>query len=149
RANASLAPGQVMIVSVVGTPRDGEDFYEDFVHAARSALEGGAKVIEADLSCPYVSTCEGSLFTSPEAVFEISRRMKLALGSIPLVIKVGVIENKEVLRNVMRAAAKGGASAICGINTVSMKVVKGDGTPALGEKRLRSGVCGGPIREAA
>ncbi|MCC5831524.1 MAG: hypothetical protein JJU12_00570 [Chlamydiales bacterium] len=149
RANASLAPGQVMIVSVVGTPREGEDFYEDFVHAARIALEGGAKIIEADLSCPNVVTCEGSLFTNPEAVFEISRRMKQAIGSIPLVIKVGVIEEKEVLKNVMHAAAKGGASAICGINTVSMKVVKSDGTPALGEKRLRSGVCGGPIREAA
>lgn len=149
RANASLAPAQVMIVSVVGTPRENEDFYEDFVHAARIALEAGAKIIEADLSCPNVATCEGSLFTSPEAVFEISRRMKLALGSVPLVIKVGVIEDKEVLRKVMRAAAKGGAQAICGINTVSMKVVKEDGTPALGEKRLRSGVCGGPIREAA
>lgn len=149
RANASLAPGQIMIVSVVGTPRPDEDFHEDFVCAARIALEGGAKIIEADLSCPNVSTCEGSLFTSPEAVYDISSRMKKVLGPVPLIIKIGVIEEQQVLREVMRAAAKGGAQAICGINTVSMKVVKEDGTPALGEKRLRAGVCGGPIREAA
>ncbi len=149
RANEALAPGQVMIVSIVGTPRPNEDFYEDFVRAAEIALEGGAKIIEADLSCPNVTTCEGSLFTSPEAVYEISSRVKKAIGPVPLIIKVGVIEDKEVLRRVMCAAAKGGVQAICGINTVSMKVVKGDGTPALGEKRLKSGVCGGPIREVA
>ncbi len=149
RANASLTPGQVMIVSVVGTPRPGEDFYEDFVHAARIALDGGAKIIEADLSCPNVTTCEGSLFTDPDAVFEICSRMKGMMGTVPLVIKVGVIEEIEVLRQVMQAAAKAGVQAICGINTVSMKVVKEDGSPALGEKRLRSGVCGGPIHLAA
>lgn len=148
-ANNSLSPGQVMIVSVVGTPRPEEDFFEDFVAATRIALAGGARIIEADLSCPNVSSCEGSLFTNPDAIYEISRRMKQVMGTVPLVIKVGVIEEKEILRQVMLSAAKGGVQAICGINTVSMKVVKGDGTPALGEKRLRAGVCGGPIHSAA
>ena len=138
-----------MIVSIVGTPREGEDFIEDFVHCARIAIEGGAKIIEADLSCPNVVTCEGSLFTSPDMVFEISRRMKKAMGSIPLVIKVGVIEEEEIMRQVMEAAARAGVQAICGINTMSMKVVKPNGEPALGEKRLKAGVCGSPIREVA
>lgn len=149
RANASLAPGQVMIVSIVGTPRPNEDFVEDFALAARIAVEGGAKIIEADLSCPNVTTCEGSLFTSPEMVFDIATRIKGAIGNVPLVIKVGVIPQKEVMREVMLAAAKGGVQAICGINTISMNVIKEDGTPALGEKRLKSGVCGGPIRDVA
>jgi len=148
-ANASLAPGQVMIVSVVGTPREGEDFVEDFVSAARIALKGGAKIIEADLSCPNVTTCEGSLFTNPEMVFEISSRINQAIGSVPLVIKVGVIADADVLRAVMFAAAKAGVQAICGINTMSMKVVDANGSAALGEKRLKAGVCGGPIREVA
>lgn len=149
RARASLAPGQVMIVSVVGTPRDGEDFLEDFAIASQIALAGGAQIIEADLSCPNVVTCEGSLFTSPEMVFEIATRMKRVIGSVPLVIKVGVVEEEEVLRKVMLAAARGGVNAICGINTMSMKVIKETGEPALGEKRLQSGVCGGPIRSVA
>jgi dihydroorotate dehydrogenase (NAD+) catalytic subunit len=148
-ANASLAPGQVMIVSIVGTPRDGEDFVEDFALCARVALEGGAKIIEADFSCPNVATCEGNLFASPEMVYEISHRIKTAIGTVPLIIKVGVIPEEEILAKVMEAAAKAGVQAICGINTMSMKVVKESGEAALGEKRLKAGVCGGPIREVA
>jgi len=146
---AALAPGQVMIVSVVGTPREGEDFLEDFASAAQIAMDGGAQIIEADLSCPNVVTCEGSLFTSPELVYEIAIRMKRVIGSAPLIIKVGVIEEEALLKKIMHAAARGGVNAICGINTMSMKVIKEDGAPALGEKRLQSGVCGGPIRSVA
>jgi dihydroorotate dehydrogenase len=148
-ANASLGPGQVMIVSIVGTPREGEDFIEDFTHCARLALEGGAKIIEADLSCPNVTTCEGSLFTHPGMVFDISQQIKKAIGSVPLIIKVGVVPEEEILKQVMLAAAKAGVQAVCGINTMSMKVVNDNGTAALGEKRLKAGVCGGPIREVA
>ncbi len=149
RTNHSLAHGQVMIVSIVGTPRQGEDFLEDFAVCARIAQEGGAKIIEADLSCPNVVTCEGSLHTSPEMVYEIARRMKKTIGSIPLIIKLGVIEEEKVLREVMRVAAQSGVQAICGINTMSMKVVNDKGEAALGEKRLKAGVCGSPIRHVA
>lgn len=149
RANAALHPGQVMIVSVVGTPRPNEDFFEDFALAASLALEGGAKIIEADFSCPNVASLEGSLFSNPEAVYEISKRIKKVIGSIPLVIKVGVIDEIEVLAEVMRAAARAGVGAICGINTISMQVINAAGKPALGENRMRAGVCGAPIREVA
>lgn len=147
-ANQSLDPGQVMIVSVVGTPRSGEDFIEDFAACAALARDGGAKIIEADLSCPNVASCEGSLFLSPQMVYDISLRIKQAIGPIPLVIKVGVIEEEALLREVMVQAAKANVEAICGINTVSMKVVDREGNPALGN-RLVAGVCGGPIRGAA
>ncbi|MEZ5315133.1 MAG: hypothetical protein R3E91_02845 [Chlamydiales bacterium] len=148
-ANAGLCSGQVMIVSVVGTPRDQRDFFEDFVTAASIAIRGGAKIIEADLSCPNVLTCEGSLFMNPQAVLDISQRIKQVIQSVPLVIKVGLIEDKEVIRSVMCAAAQGGASAICGINTVSMQIITKDQRPALGQGRLRAGVCGDPIRPLA
>lgn len=148
-ANASMGPGQIMIVSVVGTPRPDEDFVADFADCAKIALDAGAKIIEADLSCPNVKTCEGSLFLSPESVADISKRIQKAIGAVPQIIKVGVIEDKEVLRQVMITAARAGVRAICGINTVSMKVVNDEGKAALGENRLKSGVCGGPIRLAA
>lgn len=149
RAQASLNEGQVMIVSVVGTPREGEDFVEDFVVAARLACAGGAEVIEADFSCPNVISCEGSIHTNPEAVETISRKMRAAIGERPLVIKLGVIADPRRLREVLIAAARAGVQAVCGINTVSTNVVDAQGAPALGKNRLRSGVCGGPIREAA
>ncbi len=147
--NRAMGPGQVMVVSIVGTPRAGEDFVQDFVLAAEVALNAGSKIIEADLSCPNVSTKEGSLFTDADSIEIITRALKKTMGAVPLILKLGMIYEPEVLKQVMLAAARGGAQAICGINTLSMQVVKGDGTSALGPGRLRSGVCGGPIHEAA
>lgn len=149
RANAALKPGQVMIVSVVGTPRPGEIFRDDFCAAARLAKEGGAKIIEANFSCPNVEKKEGSLYLSPESVLEIGKALMREIGSVPLILKMGIFPNKEQMRNVLVAAARSGARAVCGINTISMRVVDEKGAPALGEKRVTSGICGGPIRNAA
>lgn len=149
RAEAALGPGQLMIVSVVGTVRPNEDFFLDFARAAELAIAGGAKVIEADLSCPNVVTAEGSLYTDPEALLKLTRIMKRAIGDRPLILKMGMINDKETMRKVAHSAALGGASALAGINTLSMQVVDSTGKAALGEKRLRAGVCGRPIREAA
>lgn len=149
RANEALAPGQVMIVSVVGTPRDGEDYIEDFVDATRIALKGGAKIIEIDLSCPNVAACEGSLYTNLEALYKICSQVKKLIGPIPLIIKVGVVNTEELMKSIMVEAKRAGVDAICGINTVSMKVIDSTGAAALGEKRAKAGVCGGPIRVAA
>jgi len=149
RANRAMGAGQVMIVSIVGTPREGEDFVQDFVLAARIAKEAGAKIIEADFSCPNVASKEGSIHLDPQAVSIITKAIAQEIGEIPLVIKLGVVREKERLRQVMEAGARAGARAVCGINTVSKEVVKADGTAALGPTRLRAGVCGGPIRAQA
>ncbi len=149
KADSSLAEGQVMIVSIVGTPREGEDFTQDFVKTAEIALEGGAKIIEADYSCPNVASREGSIHRSPETIYTISKALKESLHGTPLIIKLGMIAEKGLLQEVLLAAARAGVDAICGINTLSMKIVNGEGNPALGENRLRAGLCGGPIREAA
>lgn len=149
KARKALHPGQALIVSFVGTPREGEDFEEDFVLAAEIAAKGGAMILEADLSCPNVTTCEGSLFTSADSVYRIASKIKQRFPHLPLVIKVGVFGDKQTLQKVMIAAKKGGVDAICGINTISMQVVNEEGRPALGEKRLTAGVCGGLIRGAS
>ncbi|MCP5469624.1 MAG: dihydroorotate dehydrogenase [Chlamydiales bacterium] len=148
KAEAALQAGQVMIVSVVGTPRPGEDYVEDFANTARLARRAGAKIIEADLSCPNISGKEGSLFSNPDSVAQITKRMADAID-VPLVIKVGALFDMEMIRAVLKAAKNAGASAVCGINTVSMEVCNKDGTPALGENRRKAGVCGSSIRQAA
>lgn len=148
-AHQALQEGQVMIVSIVGTPREGEDFIQDFAITAQLAQEAGAKIIEVDLSCPNVATCEGNLFTDPKMVFAICSCIKKAVSSVPLIIKVGVIEDAYLLKQVMLAAAKAGVEGVCGINTMSMKVVDASGQAALGKKRLKAGVCGSPIRKIA
>ena len=149
KANASLGKGQVMIVSVYGTPDQGVSLADDFVRAAVLAREAGAKIVEANFSCPNVEKAGGCLYMSAGTVLDFVRKLKGAVGTIPLLIKVGLFENEAQMRDVFLAAARGGADGICGINTISMEVVDAQGHAALGEKRRTGGVCGGSIRKRA
>jgi len=149
RANRSLSQGQVMIVSVVGTPHRKGTFVDDFVLAARLAKEAGAKIIEANFSCPNVGKSEGSLYTSPESVYEYAKRISDAIQPTPFIIKVGAFSSRGQMKEVFSAAARGGVQGICGLNAVSMEVTDDQGRAALGEDRKTSGVCGGGIRSQA
>jgi dihydroorotate dehydrogenase len=149
KANASLKKGQVMVVSVVGTQRSDATFLEDFVAAALLAKECGAKIIEANFSCPNVDKSAGCLYMSPTTVFDIGSSIAKAIHPIPLIIKVGLFASPEQMRDVMVAAAKAKIRSIAGINTISMRVLDPSGNPALGAARETSGICGGPIRNAA
>jgi dihydroorotate dehydrogenase len=149
KANKALSSGQVMIVSVVGTQRAGSDFVEDFARAAALAKNAGAKIIEANFSCPNVCTCEGSIYHNPETVYTISARLVREIGNIPLIIKVGYFTDPNSMRSTMIAAARAGVRGFCGINTIGMKVVNDLGESALGAGRIKSGVCGSPIRSSA
>jgi dihydroorotate dehydrogenase len=149
KAQASLHPGQVLIVSIVGTPRSDCSFLEDFVAAAHLAKEAGARIVEANFSCPNVAKKDGLLYTSEEAVTTIGKSLVQALHPLPLIIKVGLFSSREQMREIMLAAARAGVRGFAGINTVSMRVVDAQGESALGKARPTSGVCGGPIRELA
>src|SRR5581483_5652181 len=144
RANACLQAGQVLVVSIVGSVRSDCTFIEDFVKVALLAKEAGAKIIEANFSCPNVGKSEGCLYMSPITVEEMGKAIARAIAPIPLIIKVGVFSSEQHMKDVFTAAAKAGIRAISGISTVSMAVVNTQGAPALGENRPTSGICGGP-----
>jgi dihydroorotate dehydrogenase len=149
KAQASLQPGQALIVSIVGTPRNDCSFLEDFVVAAHLAKEAGARIVEANFSCPNVDKKDGLLYTSEEAVTTIGKSLVKALHPLPLIIKVGLFSSHQQMRHIMLAAARAGVQGFAGINTVSMRVLNAQGESALGKMRPTSGVCGGPIRELA
>ncbi len=149
RANASLGAGQVMIVSVVGTQRPGENFLKDFVAAAQLAKSAGAKIIEANFSCPNVAKETGSLYSCAEDVYTFTKAIAQSIRPIPLLAKVGLCENEEHLRSILRALAMAGAAGVCGLNSVSMSVIDEQGFPVLGSERRTSGVCGSAIRNEA
>ena len=149
RANRSLKTGQLLIVSVVGTSGQGVSFAEDFVRAAMIAREAGAKVIEANFSCPNVGKAEGMLYTDPASVYDIARAIVAAIYPVPLILKMGTFASRGALEEVLLAAARAGVRGICGINSLSMHVVNEHGHPALGEQRPTSGVCGAAIRKEA
>ncbi|KAF2070218.1 hypothetical protein CYY_008464 [Polysphondylium violaceum] len=151
-ANSYLGQGQAMIVSVVGTASTAHDFVQDFVDTASLAADAGAQIIEVNYSCPNVVTGEGQIYHNPDAVYEISSALTkcLAPKNIPLIIKVGVMEDMDKMTQLFIKAQEAGVAAIAGINTLSMKVTDKDtGIPSLGASRLTSGVCGAPIRSAA
>lgn len=152
QAKASLQPGQALVVSVVGTSRPGgtlEDLAQDFAQAASMAARAGADAVEANLSCPNVRSSEGSLYQSPAAVSSVAQVLSAALGKIPFLLKMGYLEDKRLIREVVEAAAQGGASGLAAINTIPARVYQKPDTQALpGEGRLVSGICGAGIHEA-
>ncbi len=148
KAKRALSKGQVLVVSVFGTEHGGIGLVEDFVKAAQLAKTAGALILEANLSCPNVKASEGALYQSPEEVYRLARALTENLQGIPLILKMGVFPSKEAMRAVFLAAARGGAQAIAGINTLNRQVVNGQGAFALGPTRPTGGICGSGIRQA-
>ncbi len=141
--------GQLLIMSVVGTIREGmtpTEYYNDFAVAAREAKDAGAQVIEINLSCPNVAS-EGVICYSIDAVYEICQLTKKAIGDVPLIIKVGYYapEQQELLERIVEKVSPY-VAAISSINTLAGEIVNADGSQALpGKGRLRSGICGAGI----
>ena len=152
RAKSALHPGQMLVVSVVGSGQEGGtllDLAQDFAQAAEWAAEAGADAIEANLSCPNVQSAEGSLYQSAEAVGMIAESMKARLDGVPFLLKIGSLPTYEQVLAVARAAWQGGAAGIAAINTIPAKVFDPAGRQALpGEGRLVSGICGAAIKPA-
>jgi dihydroorotate dehydrogenase len=146
KAKAALKKGQLLIVSVVGSSND---ILDDFIRTALMAKDAGAEVLEANFSCPNVSSQEGCLYANAENSFKVASALVKAIHPLPLIIKVGKYPNKEMLQKVLIALSRAGARAVCGINGISMRVVDDKGAPVLGKGRELSGICGNMIRPAA
>lgn len=149
KANRSIGPNQIMIVSVTATPSDERSFLHDFIETASLAKNAGAKLIEANFSCPNVGKKEGCLYMSPDAVLEYASKLVDAINPLPLILKVGKFQDEKQLHEVCVNAAKAGVRAISGLNSVSMRVVNDKKDPALGKHRETSGICGAGIRKDA
>lgn len=144
--------GQLMIASVVGTIQPGfssEDYYQDFATAALLAVQAGVKVVEINLSCPNVAN-EGVLCYDSAAVENICKRVKQAVGNIPLIAKVGYYdEHQQTLLEAVLSRSHPYISAYSAINTIPVSVVDDHGDQLLpGPGRLKSGACGASIKWA-
>ncbi len=148
QARGVLGEGQLLIVSVVGTPGE-RDLADDYARGATLAKEAGAHIVEINLSCPNVVTKEGSVHTDSLLSSKISKSVKLAIGATPLMIKIGYIANPQCLADVLAANAPY-VNGVSGINTLPFAVISQNGAPALpGEGRRIAGVCGAAIRQCA
>lgn len=120
-ARQSLTEGQVLVVSVVASPEahwTTDDLARDFAQCARWAVEAGAQVVEANLSCPNVCTAETDLYLSAEASGLIARRIRDAIPDAPLALKVGLFREKQEAAALVEAV-RGYATALSATNSIT------------------------------
>jgi dihydroorotate dehydrogenase (NAD+) catalytic subunit len=103
--------------------------------------------VEANYSCPNVTSAEGSIYQDAGASGRLSRALRDALPSTPFLIKAGHFETPRRLRAFVRAVA-GLADALVIVNGISRRVVGGDGKPAFpGHERV--GILGRALHRPA
>jgi dihydroorotate dehydrogenase len=152
KAIRGAGKGQMLIMSVVGTIKDGakaEEYYDDFANTAKLAKDAGVEAVEVNLSCPNVAS-EGVICYTREAVREICQRTKAAIGQTPLIIKVGYYTpDQQTLLEAILDDVQGYIGAVSAINTLPASVVDENGEQYLpGKGRLKSGTCGAGIKWA-
>ena len=142
----NLQEGFALVISVMGTGNGFEELLEDYLYTAKLAYDNGAKIIEVNLSCPNIGDDMGFLYQNIDFVRELSSQLRKAIN-VPLILKIGYFPTIDNMAEFVKAL-NGNIDAIAGINSVRMKVLKSDGTPALpsiDDSRAKSGVCGWAI----
>jgi len=143
--------GQVLVLSFMGTTKDNqtpEEFVEDWRLAAKEAKETGAKIYEANLSCPNIGN-DGLVCYDLEMTEKVCKVIREELGDSPLVLKVGFYEKDSGLERLAEIAGKY-AQGVSLINTITAGIVDENGKQALPGSlvRFRSGICGAAIKWA-
>jgi len=149
-AQSFMKDGQLLILSCMGTHGLERTLVEDYVFTASAAKDAGAKVVEINFSCPNLKgACAGAIFMDPIMSSEITKKVKAALGSTPLIMKIGHYKNKELLESILKANAPY-VDGVAAINTIGTRVYTPEHEQALpGEGRLSSGLCGAAIKPYA
>lgn len=151
RSRERLQPGQVLIVSVMGTADETttEDGllaeFEDLADAVRAA---GAQVVEANLSCPNVRDREGQAYRDPELAGRIAAALRRGARDLPVLLKVGPIEDYNDMTAFLRAVAPA-ADGVVMINAPRRLVQTADGLAAFGPGREQAGIMGTGIHPIA
>jgi dihydroorotate dehydrogenase len=151
KAIAAAGEGQVLVLSFMGTVREGQtqqEFIDDCVRAATLAHETGAKVLETNLSCPNIGN-EGLVCYNLDVTEQVAKGIRAVIGSTPLILKVGYYKNDADMER-LAAITAAYADGVSGINTLAGEIRDAAGEQALpgSPARLRSGVCGAGIKWA-
>ncbi|MEE2661846.1 MAG: hypothetical protein VYB39_02355 [Pseudomonadota bacterium] len=150
-SRSKILDGQVLIVSVVATPRSNmskHEIAEEYGILAQMVIEAGAQVVEANLSCPNVTTGEGELYADSEMVCEISNNLRKNSGRTPITLKLGHISDDELLTSVLRAA-NDSVDGVVLMNGINKRVIDKNGNPAFSSGRETCGITGAGIHKIA
>jgi dihydroorotate dehydrogenase (NAD+) catalytic subunit len=144
-----LPSGKVLSVSIVGTVEPDwtlERLAQDYALCARLAVESGADCIEANFSCPNVSTCDGQLFQNPADCTTVVKIIRDAIGDIPLIGKIGRLNNEgESLELIQHL--NGYVDALAMTNSIATQVL--DQAGALIFDGQPRGICGKATLQAS
>lgn len=142
--------GQVLVLSFMGTVKENQttdEFVADYALSAKLAYQTGAKILEANLSCPNIGN-EGLVCYNLEMSEKVCKEIRNEIGNTPLILKVGYYKKNDNIKKLLEIAAKY-AQAVSSINTIQAEIIDKDGNQALpGKMRARSGVCGASIKWA-
>lgn len=142
--------GQVVIGSFQGTvSKNGntQAYINDFANAARLVKETGAKILEANLSCPNEGTAHLLCFDL-ERTKQIVEKIKNEIKNTPLIIKIAYFRDEKVLEKLIKNVGNL-IQGVAAINTMPAKIYDKNKNQALpGENRLVSGTCGSGIKWA-
>ena len=137
-----LDTAKKLVVSVVGTMQDNwtiQDLADDYAQCARWARESGADAVEANFSCPNVSTCDGQLYQQPPDAAVVAATIRAAIGDFPFIAKIGHIPDTESAEKLLQAIGPH-VNGIAMTNSVAATVVYEDGREEFsGQPR---GICG-------
>ncbi|MGE0759743.1 MAG: hypothetical protein AB7F89_02505 [Pirellulaceae bacterium] len=142
-----LPAGKRLVVSVVGTMQPGwsiDQLAADYARCARWAVDSGADAVEANLSCPNVETCDGQLYQHPEQAALVSAAIRNAIGTTPIILKIGPVLLTSAARALVRAVGDT-ATALAMVNCLPALVVGNEGPLFAGQPR---GIGGRAIRAA-
>lgn len=144
----ALPKQKILSVSVVATPEDNwtlDDVADDFARCAKWAVESGADCVEANFSCPNVASADGQLYQHPEAAGIVAARLRKAVGSKPLLIKIGHVTDATSAAGLLKALASH-ADALVMVNCIAAAVLDERQNPLFNGQRR--GIAGEAIGEA-
>ncbi len=149
-ATRTRLPNQTrLVVSVVGTIQTGwslEQLADDYAVCASMAIECGADGVEANFSCPNVSTADGQLYQNPKDARFVIERIRREIRGAPLVVKIGHTPLNQPVDEIVAALAPS-VNAISTTNSVASTIVGDDGQLMFsGQPR---GICGAATLEAS
>jgi dihydroorotate dehydrogenase (NAD+) catalytic subunit len=143
-----LPKGKLLSGSVVASPEPDwslDMLADDFARCAHWAVESGADCVEANFSCPNVSSADGQLYQQPQSAAIVAQRVREAIGKMPFIIKVGFFDESDCAELLDSVAPFADAMAMT--NCISAVVERPDGEKLFaGESR---GIAGSAIRAAS
>ena len=152
RARERLGPGQVLVVSVLGTTPPGGDreaLVADYAQCAQWAAEAGAHIVEVHLAWPDPFTDQPQpLFENLPLASQILHRVRTSID-VPVVAKFGAFRTPRMLHDVATRLASW-ASGFVLVHGFQRRVVDEAGDAAFeGPGRERAEIVGADTFSAA